>query len=452
MDDLRTKLDIPIRSARFYGDSLQGIYDELERKAELSRKQRPADPDTRRRSLLQPSRYKEEFWKQNEALQNAAEHSIDDDVLCCFVFQDEHERRRFIVTYPEDFWLDCEAINMEKRVFYEVIPESSPCFLYYDLEFETDINKEKDGVRMARTVIDVTCAYIAKYWQYSCNRHMVINLDSSRPGKFSKHLIFSTKDVAFENNFRVGYLVKMICTEITNFLSDPSAVHDVLSNFNRADLEELFVETNKGKRLFVDTNVYTKNRHFRVYKATKWGKNSHLVQAPDCEYTWNKCPKNKEMEVFINSLVSYLPNKKKLRLFSFDQNKQAQTQCYAQSAEGRLQKTSLFKEFPKSPYPALDRYVSDFVKPGKVRDTKYNESIQIITYEIVGNRYCENIGRWHKSNNVYFIVDLANKMMYQKCHDEDCAGFFSTPKKLPMEVTFYFDDEMDSLFCALEET
>lgn len=70
--------------------------------------------------MLQPTRYKEEFWKQTEALLNAAEHSRDDDVLCCFVFQDENERRRFIVTYPEDFWLDCEAINKNKRVFYEV--------------------------------------------------------------------------------------------------------------------------------------------------------------------------------------------------------------------------------------------------------------------------------------------------------------------------------------------
>lgn len=60
-------------------------------------------------------------------------------------------------------------------------------------------------------------------------------------------------------------------------------------------------------------------------------------------------------------------------------------------------------------------------------------------------RYCENIGRWHKSNNIYWIVDLNKKKMYQKCHDEDCSGFLSTPKNLPEEIAFKFDIEGDAL-------
>jgi len=65
-------------------------------------------------------------------------------------------------------------------------------------------------------------------------------------------------------------------------------------------------------------------------------------------------------------------------------------------------------------------------------------------------RYCENIGRYHKSNNVYWIVDLNNKMMYQKCHDPDCSGFASVPKSLPEEIIFTLDIEGDSLIsCAV---
>ena len=59
-------------------------------------------------------------------------------------------------------------------------------------------------------------------------------------------------------------------------------------------------------------------------------------------------------------------------------------------------------------------------------------------------RYCENIGRYHKSNNVYWIVDLNTKKVYQKCHDEDCSEFLSTPKNLPEEILFKLDIEGDT--------
>lgn len=268
----------------------------------------------------------------------------------------------------------------------QVIPEYSPCFLYYDLEFETELNKEKDGVRMTRTLIHVTCEYIRKYWEYSCDTKIVINLDSSRQGKFSKHLIFSTKEVAFENNYHVGNLVKLISTNLISYLSEENSNHDILSKFDRAELEELFVETNKGKKLFIDLNVYTKNRHFRTYKATKWGKNSHLMVATDNEYICDKKIKKKEKEIFLNSLITYMPKKKKLKLLSFDDKNKAQIQCYSHNETTRLIQSFIHKEYPKSPYPALDKYVSHFVKPGKIRETKFIPDRKLVVFEILGNR------------------------------------------------------------------
>lgn len=64
-------------------------------------------------------------------------------------------------------------------------------------------------------------------------------------------------------------------------------------------------------------------------------------------------------------------------------------------------------------------------------------------------RFCENIGRWHKSNNVYWIVDLNKKEIYQKCHDEDCSGFSSVPKSLPEEIMFMLDTEGDILISSV---
>lgn len=112
----------PLKPKNFYGSSLIGICNELEKKVEKAKRQRPAEPYyLKPRSVLRPSYYKQEFYKQNDALIDAADNSRDDDILCCFVFQDENEHRRFIVMYPEDFWEEVEQAPLEKRVFYEVI-------------------------------------------------------------------------------------------------------------------------------------------------------------------------------------------------------------------------------------------------------------------------------------------------------------------------------------------
>lgn len=66
------------------------------------------------------------------------------------------------------------------------------------------------------------------------------------------------------------------------------------------------------------------------------------------------------------------------------------------------------------------------------------------------HRYCENIGRWHKSNNIYLIVDLTKQVIYQKCHDENCSDFMSSPKKLPEEISFQLDSEDEEfIYCAM---
>jgi hypothetical protein len=38
------------------------------------------------------------------------------------------------------------------------------------------------------------------------------------------------------------------------------------------------------------------------------------------------------------------------------------------------------------------------------------------------NRFCERIGRQHKSNNVMWTVDLERLVCYQTCHDPECRA------------------------------
>ena len=57
-----------------------------------------------------------------------------------------------------------------------------------------------------------------------------------------------------------------------------------------------------------------------------------------------------------------------------------------------------------------------------------------LVLNLVGNRYCENINRQHKSNNVMLIVDFQRGKYHQKCHDPDCKGMDSRLRDLPVDM------------------
>ena len=56
-----------------------------------------------------------------------------------------------------------------------------------------------------------------------------------------------------------------------------------------------------------------------------------------------------------------------------------------------------------------------------------------LEYQILGNRFCQNINRAHKSNNIMFEVHLNSGYVRQKCWDVDCRGFRSDPLYLPIQ-------------------
>ena len=65
----------------------------------------------------------------------------------------------------------------------------------------------------------------------------------------------------------------------------------------------------------------------------------------------------------------------------------------------------------------------------------------MIVYSIDGNRFCFNIQRQHKSNGVYYVVDLEKGEFYQKCFDPDCRRFKSVSFSIPFTVSLSFHME-----------
>ncbi|KAL0130210.1 hypothetical protein PUN28_002060 [Cardiocondyla obscurior] len=395
--------------------------------------------------ILGPTQYWQEFYKQSEALAAAVAHSNETDILCTFVYQQpSNGSRKFVVAHPEVYWWYYKIKPQEERCSYEIIPKDSPCWLYLDLEYPIDLNPLCNGPRMTKTLIDIIRAYLLNHYHLLCDKSNFLILDSTSSKKFSRHVIFTIKDMAFKDNLHVGKFIKVIYNDILLYLKLDMPSHEILSHFNKADIEEMLVKTQHGEKLFIDNGVYTKNRHFRMYMSTKWGKQSFLTVSTDCTHnTVNKC-KEKELEIFLDSLISYFPNKQNLILLEFSNQSNINVQLYTNLPTRSIQ-SICESDDQTSPYPEIDKYIGSLINPGKIRIAKYSDKIKTLRYEVYGNRYCENIGRCHKSNNVYWIVDLNIKKIYQKCYDEDCSGFSSTPKNLPDEILFKLDMEGDTL-------
>jgi len=49
-------------------------------------------------------------------------------------------------------------------------------------------------------------------------------------------------------------------------------------------------------------------------------------------------------------------------------------------------------------------------------------------------RFCGGVGRPHRSNGVYYVVDLRGGTFRQRCHDPDCRGYRSPAAPLPADV------------------
>lgn len=103
-----------------------------------------------------------------------------------------------------------------------------------------------------------------------------------------------------------------------------------------------------------------------------------------------------------------------------------------------------------SPYACLDDFIVREVGsrggvPGAIRtwsvveDPHHNSEKHLpisMTYQMSRNRWCERIGRPHRSNNIMWTVDFSTMTCVQTCHDPECAAmrFRGTPVPLPATV------------------
>lgn len=119
-------------------------------------------------------------------LVDAIEHAQTADDLAVFSKEIGLDgQRMFLVASRLKFWDVYKRFPVKKH--YEVILENQPVKLFFDLEFQIESNRHKDGSKMTKVLIEL----VAKTLQsFGISHEDVISLDSSSERKFSKHLIF----------------------------------------------------------------------------------------------------------------------------------------------------------------------------------------------------------------------------------------------------------------------
>ncbi|XP_062518745.1 DNA-directed primase/polymerase protein-like isoform X2 [Corticium candelabrum] len=371
-------------------------------------------PAIKRRHLVAPSPWRT-FPRQKEALELA--YSRPDHHVFSFespVLGDTGCRRFLATTYLA-FYEKYRRTQAEERHFYEVIPEGHACKLYFDIEFNKELNPNCVGGHLVDKLIEFVGHEMVRVFRIEkCSREDVLDLDSSTDKKFSRHLVVNLKNIVFADNNQAG--------------------------------------------------VYTRNRNFRILWSSKHGKSAYLHVAKENQFKtanlekyrnlWkdghHEClQRDRQFSLFLSSLVCAVrfDGSCQPRILTFDSSP---SKPMARKTTIRLEDSCVLESLSHSPFHSLDSFILSQVSTGGVQGviTKatYFPEGNTLSYDIGKNRWCGNVGRQHKSNHIMIIVDLKQGVYYQKCHDPDCRkiNYKSSEFVLPVEINPIQQEQVDS--------
>lgn len=425
-------------------------------------------------------------------------------------------KRRYIVgnlgRFIQHYWRECDPMS---RHYYELIPEGTPCRLYFDLEYSKEANQQitlAESESLITDFIDELCIEILQAYNIQMNRSCVVDLDASTSIKFSRHLmIHFPNGELFEDAFSTGLFVKRFIGRLADELST-----GVLGERRVTLAKYLFVNKqtpkndttssngfdNKNMTCFVDLGVYTRNRLFRLMGSFKYGKSlSSALRIADTNefcfpdgfdnskfYSTNHIPiddaqvnsastetkksRDEEHESFCAALnwqahsralaltlvvPTYASKTVSILMEEANGNGSIKPSVKVASGSARHNQSSRIDN-GESPIPKLDKFILHLATrggiQGKIRAWSI-EGLHFISYQMLDNRYCENIGRVHKSNNIIWNVDLACKTFWQTCYDTECraSNFRGNIVHLPEEVATSIDDYLlDQELATIDES
>jgi hypothetical protein len=366
-----------------------------------------------------------------------------------------------VVADLEGFWR--RYAGMEAKHHYELIPEGQPCHLYLDLEFAVEANPGRDGDRMTRDLVLAILAWLHERYNVEADWSHVLLLDSSSSSKFSKHVVIHLHQAAFANNTHVGGFLYSLLRRLheaneeeeVRAASEAWAADALLAGPLSASPQEisspgeggdrylaaarsLFVLDKNGSRApFLDLGVYTKNRNFRLFLSSKRGKHRPLKWCPTSRFDpaqWiapvggdpaGSRDADEDQRLFYASLVANVPFSESLRLLTAPPvsaggpppGSLAPGLDFSFLGSSGAKPSQQGSSRDPSPYPQVDAFVLQWLHArdpsARIRRWGVFGESKVLTFDIQGYRFCENIGRPHRSNGIYLVVNLMQGVFYQ---------------------------------------
>ncbi|VDK84704.1 unnamed protein product [Litomosoides sigmodontis] len=370
------------------------------------------------------------YKRQNDALAKCEEEGPMARVFA-FEYSVHHPgQRQYLVSTVERFW---KWYRSQCGVsFYELIPQNCPAHLYFDLEFYREANPDVEEKKLIKDFNDCVSEVFEEVFGIDLNpeKDMLV-LDASTTTKFSEHIIVHLADnYLFPSNTSMKSFIQQLREKML------SSGRCLVWNASATKLVTLF-----------DGTVYSVNRNFRLYLSSKLGKNNPLVLAQRCNFYAQK--KRCSKQIFLDSLVVPVKyNTPKILHIPTIENgryrdiRSREPKILAVSAQVPLSNENMdciTGYGTTSPFPVLEQHIiainrrwkdNASIRQWKLSVDKFKTSRHIIYY-ITNCRYCFNIGREHRSNGTYWVVDLDKLHCFQKCFDVDCNGTSSNYFPLP---------------------
>ena len=202
----------------------------------------------------------------------------------------------------------------------------------------------------------------------------------------------------------------------------------------------------------VDTAVYTRNRAFRLVLSSKWGKKARLL--PTSRFFGRSLVAAAGMAasglsegaiqarealaaasstIFLESLITRVKSDALLVDGAADSAAAERTEQASSAAPRNVVSGG---QRDSSPCPGTVAFICAAAAArggGEAQCRSWSAFPEhgVLALTMCRNRWCDRIGRAHRSNNVSFWVDFRILGYYQRCFDPDCAGWRGDTLPLP---------------------
>lgn len=267
--------------------------------------------------------------------------------------------------------------------WYEVIDEHRPARIFVDIETKYgQYERVRAGVDLFISLLNNVLGSTFE-WMVA---------DASDASKISFHVIGGP---LLTNLYHVGAVIRRL---------------SLYAHSDKATCADLFDDIGE---FIIDEAIYTRGRQFRVFGASKLG-STRVLRSP---HAWWQALVNvpgecrDQLEIDGSTPVSTSMPAEKLFIQTVSGWKRREMNS--------IEEMSIYG-FP-SCLNAVMRSLRQLDTNISMCDIVFNKHYR--SWRVPSSSTCCRIaGRSHKSNHVWYTVDIMSQMVHQRCMDEDCAG------------------------------